>query len=198
MITNKQEESLMSEWDEEVKAAAATFEGQVGDWTPNVVEDSVSIDFSKPVRGKYIAEFNDLVHREGDSEKGHWENLTVKFKITEDVEGDKSNNRIVSKTLWGGTSDWNEDPDLWLADYLSILITSGIGLPFNGRKPVPGDLPLILSHFDSVKGSKANLSCYPGKKKKNGDINQIVRVVNEFKLKGVPGDTDKAPSIPGM
>jgi hypothetical protein len=143
-----------------------------GTWEPEVIEDTDSVDFTKPVRGKYICEITGIEHNTGEKDGKEWENYKLKLKAVEDVDGDKSNGRFLDKVFWMGTSDWNDDPDKGKKDLFNCLHTAGLALP-----PAT-DSSVIIMHGDKLIGSKVNVTAYPNKKDK-----QIVRIVKEFKLK---------------
>lgn len=155
-----------------------------GTWEPEVIEDSDQIDFSKPIRGKYECEVKGISYNSGEKQDGSgdkWENLTLKLKVSGDLEGDNSYGRFLDKTFWLGTSDWNDDPDKGKKDLCNCLYTAGLELPSSV------DNEAFVTHGTDLEGKKMFVSAYPNKKGK-----QVVRVVKELKLKEKEETTGQA------
>lgn len=155
-----------------------------GTYVPKVIEDSGSVDFSKPIKGKYECEVVEIRHAAGEKRDGSgdtWENLTLKLKATRDLEGDPSYNRFLDKTFWAGTNDWNDDEDKWKKDLCDCLYTAGLDLP------ATADVESFLALNDKIAGQKIFVSAYGNK---NGK--QVVRIVKELKVK----EEDKANAMP--
>ena len=151
-------------------------------------EDSEGLDFDKPIRGKYKCRIAKLERYSGQSDKcidevnadGKYDMWSLSLQVEEDVEGDKSGSRYLSKTYSNVANRFQDDPDEGARKLMQDLFTANVN--YDVTKEVDSTCHTIIEQLaPQIIDQLVNVSAYPSKKGK-----QVVRVVNEFKLKKQP------------
>ena len=144
-------------------------------WEPTVIEDDVGMDFDKPIKGKYVARIAKINRYSGTQKDGEtpYDFLSLSLQVVEDIEGDASANRYLSKTysfIDGKFSTAQED----LQKLLNDLFTAGL---LDGLDIKIGTMEGILEVSDQLIDKTMNVTCW---KTKGGK--QSVKIVNLHKV----------------
>ena len=144
-------------------------------WEPVVIEDDEGMDFNKPIKGKYVARIAKINRYAGTQKDGvtPYDFLSLSLQVVEDIEGDASANRYLSKTysfIDGKYSTAQED----LQKLLNDLFTAGL---LDALDIKSGDMEGILAVSDQLIDKTLNITCW---KTKSGK--QSVKVVNLHKV----------------
>ncbi len=149
-----------------------------GEFAPEVIEDSQGIDFNAPINGKYRCRIVSLERKIGvGKESGKdYDFFALKLQAEEDVEGDKSGRRYLDKVYFNGTSEYSDDAEKGVKDLFNALFTADLlkDLTFESKDKYEAAMEIAPQLVDKM----VNVSAYKGKTGK-----QVVRIVNEFKLK---------------
>lgn len=142
-----------------------------GDWEPVVIEESETPDFSKPIKGKYGAEITGLEYKEVKSTTTEetFELISMKMKVTKDIEGDPSFKRLLDKAYFMGVSQFNDDP---IAGYKRLLTDlNSSGLYADWMKTQGGIKDAVAKIAENVVGKTVFITAFPKKDK------QQIRIV---------------------
>ena len=141
-------------------------------------EDKDGIDFSVPIKGKYVCRIVALERKAGKSEKtgNDYDFFALKMQAEEDVSGDPSFSRMLDKTYFIGTSEYEDDPDAGVKRLFNDLFTADILQSVNIT--CKDRYEAIAEIAPQIVDKLVNVSAY---KTKNGK--QAVRIVDAFKLK---------------
>ena len=148
------------------------------------VEDSVGIDFEKPIKGKYKARIVKLERYSGQSDKcvddvnteGLYDMWSLSLQVEEDVEGDKSGNRYLSKTYSNVANRFQDDPNEGASRLMQDLFTADI--KYDVVKEADSTCHTIIEAIaPQIVDQLVNVSCYASKKGK-----QVCRIVAELKV----------------
>ena len=97
-----------------------------GDWKPIDSEELEAKPFSEPISGKYLCAVESLKLESFKSKAGvDFTIIKMKLKIQEDIEGDISRHRMLDRSYFLGTSEWNEDPLNGYKQLLNNLYNAG-------------------------------------------------------------------------
>jgi hypothetical protein len=97
-----------------------------GDWTPVDIEEVESKAFSEPISGKYLCAVDSLKFESFKSKAGvDFQVIKMKLKIKEDIEGDISRHRMLDRSYFLGTSEWNDYPLNGYKQQLNNLYNAG-------------------------------------------------------------------------
>lgn len=130
------------------------------------------IDFSKPIKGKYIAEVKEFGLKHVKTQSGEKDVVEIKMKILEDLEGsDPSFNRFVNKSYWmedGEFSTVAETIQRLANDLYTMGVFDDITLDVT---EINKDNINLITNID-ITGRKVKLSLYKTKGEK-----QAVKIV---------------------
>lgn len=155
----------------------ATLDKLFPDWDPVLTEDTKGIDFDAPIKGKYIARIVGADRYTGTCKDGvtPYDFGSLKMQVAEDIEGDKSGNRFLSKTyafIDGKYSTAEEEKKKLLND----LFTAGL---IDGMELTAGTMEELITACVELADKTMMLTCY---KTKGGK--QAIKVVKEHVLTG--------------
>lgn len=160
-----------------------------GDFSLEITEDTAELDFKKPIKGKYICRIVGLSRNVGQSDKcisefspeGGFDFFALKLQVEVDAEGEKSGSRYMDKTYNVGIDKYSNDPDLGVKKLFVDLHTAGVLEGVTVTSTDKYEVAETLS--DQIKDKLVNITAWIGSTGK-----QVVKVVNEHKLKGSKKD----------
>lgn len=143
-------------------------------YQPQLITDDES--FPK-LKGKYVAEVDSCMRQQGTSVKTGepYDFYGMKFVVLETIEGDKGEKRRLDKTF--------QNTEEGLKKLADSLFTAGLECDVSEAK--------IDETIAKSIGKRVNISAWVWKEK---DV-QMVKVVNEFKLKKGKKASGEAPAF---
>ena len=140
------------------------------------IEDTGNIDFEKPIKGAYRARLVSLKRYSGESDKcenGVYDMWSLNMQVEETLEGDKGNNRYLSKTYSNVIGKYQEDAEEGCNKLANDLFTAGVLQQCEITKKVK--MEVIEEIAPQIIDKLVNVRAY-GRKNK-----QVCRIVKEFK-----------------
>ena len=140
------------------------------------IEDT-GVDFDKPLKGAYIARIASLKRYAGESEKcenGVYDMWSLNLQIEETLEGDKGDNRFISKTYSNTVGKYQETAEEGVIRLANDLFTAGILTQCTITKT--DKMEVISEISEQIVDKLCNVRAY---KTKGGK--QAVKIVKEFK-----------------
>ena len=138
------------------------------------IEDT-GIDFDKPIKGAYRARIVSLKRYAGESDKcenGVYDMWSLKLQVEETLEGDKGDNRYLSKTYSNVVGKYQEDAEEGCQKLANDLFTAGVLQQCDITKTVKIDI--IEEIAPQIIDKMVNVRAY-GRKGK-----QVCKIVKEF------------------
>lgn len=140
-------------------------------FVPEKIQDSQMSEGFAPIKGKYIAEIEDVTVKEGTWPSGDaYKQLSLKLRIKETIEGDKANNRVIfdQTSLVDTTYDGAVTT---AAEHASRLVnkicTAGYDIDLvEANKSEEA----FIDEVSKSKGTKCNLSCWVQNNKQRSKI----------------------------